>query len=129
MIQVTNLGVAGGVFVVGFLRWNLLKHGSKEHVESGVILDHGLELLDHGRKFFRIVVDVLGDMAEPLSLDTMVCGQPTAGSVDGSTRFLSHTFILWPYLCTWCSFGMSGMTTFSATLGTKVQSRRITITE
>jgi len=92
MIQVTNLGVAGGVFAVGFLRRNLLEHRSEEHVESGVILDHGLELLDHGREFLGIVVDVVGDMGQPCFLDTMVCGQPTADSIDRSVGFLSGRF-------------------------------------
>nr|POE59281.1 hypothetical protein CFP56_24550 [Quercus suber] len=82
VVVVADLLVAGGVLVVGVLDGHLVEHGVEVHVDARVVLDELLEVLEHRRELFGVLLGILDLFAQPLLVDAVVCWQPCAWSDD-----------------------------------------------
>jgi hypothetical protein len=102
VVKVSKAGVfAGGIFEVLFalrdlkesvslrvsrtLGTYLIEHGIKEHPQPTILLDHFLELLDHGQEFLGILVDMLNRLIHKRVVVSLVLGDPSSDSMRSSS--------------------------------------------
>jgi hypothetical protein len=83
VVIIPDLGLPCRIVLVRGLARNLVPHLGEVHVDAWVVFDHLLELAQHRDKFLLpMFVDVVNCATEPLTMDTVVSGQPSPGSED-----------------------------------------------
>lgn len=102
MVVVSYLAMTSRVVSVGFLAGHFFEHGIEQEVQSGVTLDHLLELFDHRVEIFGVAVDMFDGILKPFLLDAVVWGKPST-----CPRKLSATLIrASSMLCQTCAYGV-----------------------
>lgn len=71
-VVVSNLSLAGRILVIWLLVGNLVEHGVEPHVDSGVVLNEGLEIPQYWSQLLGVLCGIVDVMAEPLSVDSRV---------------------------------------------------------
>ena len=70
--------LAQWVVGVWFLVWNLLEHGFDEGINAGIVFDQILERDQDMVQRLAVSIDVVNDSAEPVSVGSLVVGEPFA---------------------------------------------------